>query len=147
MKVAKVILVASLFLFTVSNCKKAEDISLKVNLTQTLWTYDYQESDFDDAIVQQAIDIANDILVGATLNYNLNGNFSKIISPPGEVPYTSSGQWSLDSGEKTLTHTIGDRETIFDIVTLDEFDLILDRRAESHDGTDYTAREYWYKDY
>lgn len=146
MRTPGIILITSLMILAVSSCKKAEDISMKVYLTQTLWTYEYQESDYNDATVQLAIDIANDLLVDATLLYKLNGDFEKIIRPPGEVPYTSSGQWTLNAGAKTLTHTIGDRETIFDIVTLDEFDLILDRRATSHDNVSYTVREYWYKD-
>ncbi len=146
MRYFKLLIITSLMIFAVSNCKKVDEISMKVYLSQALWTYDYQESDYNDATVQLAIDLANDILVDATLLYKVNGDFDKIIRPPGEVPYTSSGQWTLDTGDKTLTHTIGDRETIFDIVTLDEFDLILDRRATSHDDINYTVREYWYKD-
>lgn len=146
MRAHRILLITFLMIFAFSGCKKANEINMKVLLTQTLWTYDYQESDYNDAVVQQAIDIANDLLVNATLLYKLDGDFEKIIRPPGEVPYTSSGQWTLNAGAKTLTHTIGDRTTIFDIVTLDEFDLILDRRATSHDNIDYTVREYWYKD-
>jgi hypothetical protein len=118
MRTPGIIFITSLMILAVSSCKKAEDISLKVYLTQTLWTYDFQESDYDDETVQLAIDIANDLLVDATLLYKLNGDFEKIIRPPGEVPYTSSGQWTLNAGAKTLTHTIGDRAVSYTHLTL-----------------------------
>ena len=144
MRISKIFFISVLLIFAVTNCKKANELSMKVLLSQTIWTYDYQESDYNDATVQLAIDLANDILEDATVAYNINGSFSKIIRPPGEVPTTVSGTWVIDSEEETLTHTIDSRQTVFDIITLDEYDLILDRRSTSHDNTPYVVREYWY---